>query len=168
MEKSTYLYDLDDHPPFHFGILYGLQWALIIFPSAVIAAGICEAALGLDTQGSIRFLQLILLTSGLFSFIQTLWGHRYPLLEGPSTAVILTFILIVPFGLPAIQGGTILGGILLIIAVLSNQLQKVIRLFTPNVVGVVLMLIAFGLFFLWASAVTRPASRLLPGTGRAS
>ena len=145
MQKPDYLYDIDDHPPFHYGILYGLQWALIMFPSAIIAASICEAALGLDSQGSIRFLQLTLLTSGFFTFIQTLWGHRYPLLEGPSTAVLLTFILFVPFGLPAIQGGTILGGILLIITVLSNQLQRVIRLFTPNVVGVVLMLIAFGL-----------------------
>jgi uracil permease len=84
-----------------------------------------------------------------------MWGHRYPVLEGPSTAVILTFILLVPFGLPAVQGGTIIGGMLLIVAVASNQLQKVIRLFTPNVVGVVLMLIAFGLL--------SPLLRLLMG-----
>ncbi|MFH1350704.1 MAG: solute carrier family 23 protein [Pseudomonadota bacterium] len=145
MEKQTYIYDIDDRPPLHYGILYGLQWAFITFPTAIIAASICEAALDLGLEGSIRFLQLTLLTSGLFTLIQTLWGHRYPLLEGPSTAVILTFILVVPFGLPAVQGGTIIGGILLIVIVLSNQLKRVIRLFTPNVVGVILMLIAFGL-----------------------
>jgi uracil permease len=47
--------------------------------------------------------------------------------------------------LPAIQGGTILGGLLLVIIVLTRQLEKLIKLFTPNVVGVILMLIAFGL-----------------------
>ena len=145
MEKPSYLYDIDDHPPLHYGILYGLQWAFITFPSAIIAVGICGAALNLGLEGGIRFLQLTLLTTGLFSFIQTSWGHRYPLVEGPSTAVMLTFILLAPFGLPAIQGGTIIGGILLVITVLSNQLGRVLRLFTPNVVGVILMLIAFGL-----------------------
>lgn len=145
MEKPSYLYDIDDHPPFHYGILYGLQWAFITFPAAIIAVSICKGALDLSLEGSIRFLQLTLLTSGLFTFIQTLWGHRYPLLEGPSTAVILTFLLVAPYGLPAIQGGMIVGGILLIITVLSNQLERVIRLFTSNVVGVILMLIAFGL-----------------------
>jgi uracil permease len=145
MEKPFYLYDIDDHPPFHYGILYGLQWAFITFPAAIIAVSICKGALDLSLEGSIRFLQLTLLTSGLFTFIQTLWGHRYPLLEGPSTAVILTFLLVAPYGLPAIQGGMIVGGILLIITVLSNQLERVIRLFTSNVVGVILMLIAFGL-----------------------
>lgn len=145
MEKPSYLYDIDDHPPFHYGILYGLQWAFITFPAAIIAVSICKGALDLSLEGSIRFLQLTLLTSGLFTFIQTLWGHRYPLLEGPSTAVILTFLLVAPYGLSAIQGGMIVGGILLIITVLSNQLERVIRLFTSNVVGVILMLIAFGL-----------------------
>ncbi|MFH1242124.1 MAG: solute carrier family 23 protein [Pseudomonadota bacterium] len=145
MEKPAYIYDIDDQIPFHYGILYGLQWAFITFPALIIAVTICSAALDMTSAGSIRFLQFTLLTSGLFTFIQTLWGHRYPLLEGPSTAVLLTFLLVAPYGLSAVQGGTIIGAILLIVAVLSNQLQRIIRLFTPNVIGVILMLIAFGL-----------------------
>jgi len=145
VEKLSYLYEIDAFPPLHRGVLYGLQWAFIAFPSTIIAASICGSAFDLSVQAGIRFLQLTLLTTGLFTLIQTLWGHRYPLLEGPSTAVILTYILLAPFGLPVIQGGTIIGGILLIIMVLSKQLERVLRLFTPNVVGVILMLIAFGL-----------------------
>ncbi len=145
MEKPSYHYDIDDRPPLLYGVLYGFQWAFITFPSVIIAASICEDALGLSLAGGIRFLQLTLLTTGLFTFIQTLWGHRYPLLEGPSTAVLLTFMLVAPYGLSAIQGGTIIGAALLLITVFSNQLERVIRLFTPNVVGVILMLIAFGL-----------------------
>ncbi|MFH1487606.1 MAG: solute carrier family 23 protein [Pseudomonadota bacterium] len=145
MEKPSYLYDLDDRPPFQYALVYGLQWAFITFPIVIIAATIAGTALGLTGTGSIRFLQITFLTTGLFTFIQTLWGHRYPLIEGPSTAVILTFILLVPYGLPAIQGGTIIGGALLIIMVFTRQMERVIRLFTPNVVGVILMLIAFGL-----------------------
>lgn len=155
MEKPSYLYEIDEHPALPYAIIYGLQWAIIAFPTAIIATSICGAALDLDSEGALRFLQLTLLTTGLYTFVQTLWGHRYPLLEGPSTAVMLTFIFLVPYGLPAIQGGTIIGGILLVVIVCSRQLERIIRLFTPNVVGVILMLIAFGLL--------PPLLRLLTG-----
>ena len=54
-------------------------------------------------------------------------------------------MLLAPYGLPAMQGGTIIGGALLLFIVFTKQLNRVIRLFTPNVVGVILLLIAFGL-----------------------
>lgn len=145
VEKPSYVYHIDQQPPFHRLVIYGLQWAFITFPSVIIAASMCGAVLDLNFQSSIRFLQLTLLTSGLFTLLQTLFGHRYPLFEGPSTAVILTFILLAPHGVPAIQGGMIIGGVLLIIIVLSRQLERLMGLFTPNVVGVIMMLIAFGL-----------------------
>jgi xanthine/uracil permease len=145
MTTPPYLYDLDDRLPPHYALLYGVQWAFIMFPALIIAATLSGKALGLTLEGEVRFLQLTLLTSGLFTIIQTLWGHRYPLLEGPATALVLTFILLAPQGIAAIQGGMILGGALLMIAVFSNQLDRILRLFTPNVIGVILMLIAFGL-----------------------
>ncbi|HOC38488.1 MAG TPA: solute carrier family 23 protein, partial [Thermodesulfobacteriota bacterium] len=145
MKSESYIYGIDDHLPVLRGILYGLQWAFIAFPGVIIAASLCGKALNLDPVEEIRFLQFSLLTTGLFTLVQTVWGHRYPLIEGPSTALILTFMLLVPLGLPAIQGGTIMGGTLLVVTVLSKQLKRIIRLFTPNVVGVILMLIAFGL-----------------------
>ena len=145
METPPYIYGIDDRPPFHYGLLYGLQWAFITFPAVIIAATLCGAALNLGLAESIRFLRLALLTTGLFTLLQTLWGHRYPLVDGPSTAVVLTVILLAPQGLAAIQGGMILGGMLLILIVLSRQLERIFRLFTPNVVGVILMLIALGL-----------------------
>jgi uracil permease len=166
MSKESYIYDLDDRLPVPYGILYGLQWAVVTFPFAIISATICGTALNLSPTGNIRFLQLTLFTTGLFSFLQTLVGHRYPLVEGPSIAVILTFILLVPFGLPAVQGGMIIGGLLLVVLVLTKQLEKVIKLFTPNVVGVIVMLIAFGLLpsiirFITAAGSVNPRGEAL-------
>jgi xanthine/uracil permease len=143
--EPDYIYDLDERPPFYYAVLYGLQWAFIMFPAIIMAATLGVSAFGPGHLDSIRFLQLSLLTSGVFTTIQTLWGHRYPLLEGPSTALILSFILLAPLGLPAIQGGTMLGALLLIIVVLSRQLERLFRFFTPNVIGVILILIALGL-----------------------
>ena len=145
MEKPSYIYHIDEPLPILRGSLYGFQWALIAFPSALIASSMCGAALDLNLAENIRFLQLTLLTTGISTFCQSLWGHRYPLLEGPSTALILTFMLLAPLGLPAVQGGMILGGLVLILIVISRRLERLTRLFTPNVIGVILMLIAFGL-----------------------
>jgi uracil permease len=153
--KANYLYDLDDRPPFPYALVYGLQWAFIMFPALIIAATLSVGSLEPGGGDVIRFLRLTLLTSGAFTIIQTLWGHRYPLLEGPASALMLAFILLAPHGIQVIQGGMILGGMLLAALVASRQLERLIRFFTPNVVGVILMLIALGLL--------RPLLRFMTG-----
>lgn len=145
MAKPRYVYDIDDLPPVRFAILYGLQWAVIMFPALIIVSTLSGKALGLSSVQEVSFLQLILLTSGAFTALQSLWGHRYPLLDGPATALLLTFIVLAPYGLGNIQGGMIFGGALLILLVLVGKLGKVIAYATPNVVGVILMLISFSL-----------------------
>jgi len=70
--KPTYLYDLDDHPPLQYALVYALQWAFIMFPALVIVVTLGVESLGPGGADKIRFLQLTLLTSGLFTVIQTL------------------------------------------------------------------------------------------------
>jgi xanthine/uracil permease len=155
--KPEYWYDLDDRLPPKYAVIYGLQWAIIMFPALIIAASLAVESFPKGEIDKVRFLQFTLLTAGVFTALQTLWGHRYPLLEGPSTALMLAFILLAPLGLRAIQGGMIVGGSLLILTVLSGQMDRVTRLFTPNVIGVILMLIALGLL--------RPLLEFMTGAG---
>lgn len=145
MTNPKYIYDIDDHPPPKQALLYGLQWAIIMFPGLIIIATLSGKALHMGAEEEIRFFQLILLTSGFFTAVQSLWGHRYPVLEGPATALLLTFIILAPYGLAVIQGGMILGGVLLICVVTVGKFEKIVAVTTPNVVGVILMLIAFSL-----------------------
>ncbi len=145
MEKPQYIYDIDDRPPLGHAFLYALQWAIILFPALIIVATLAGKALDLDAAGEVRFFQMTLLTSGVFTLLQGFWGHRYPLLDGPAAALLLTFIVLAPFGIESIQGGTILGGLFLMGIVLTGQLSKLVALATPNVVGVILMLISFTL-----------------------
>ncbi len=105
--KPPYIYNLDDHPPIRHALLYGFQWAMIMFPVLIIAASLSVGSFPSGTLDKVYFLQMTLLTSGLFTWLQSVWGHRYPLLEGPSTALMLAFILVAPLGLPTIQGGMI-------------------------------------------------------------
>jgi uracil permease len=145
MEQFNYIYGIDDHPPFRFTVLYALQWTIIVFPVLITAAILPAKVLNFSPAEEVRFLQLILLISGLFTAIQCLVGHKYPVVEGPSTALLLTFVALAPYGLPAIQGGTLLGGVLLMASVLIVKPKRIISIMTPNVVGVILMLISLTL-----------------------
>lgn len=145
MPKHEFIYDIDDLPPLRHTLVYGLQWTIITFPALIIVAALAAKATGMDIPQQVRFLQLTLIASGFFTILQCLWGHRYPLLDGPATALLLTFIVLAPFGIAAIQGGTIFGGALLLAIVAVGKLKKLTAFFTPNVVGVILMLIALTL-----------------------
>ena len=127
--KPEYVYAIDDRLPLGYALIYGLQWAFIMFPGLIIVARLSGIALHAEPEKEVLFFQLLLLTSGLFTVIQCLWGHRYPLLDGPSTAVLLTLIVLAPYGLQAIQGGMIVGSSILIILVSLRKLQRVVAKF---------------------------------------
>jgi len=145
MDRDTYLYGLNHHPPVLLSLLYALQWAVIIFPAYVVAAKIVAQAMHLPPTTEARFLQLILICSGLGTFTQALWGHRYPLVEGPATAHLLAFVSLSPLGLGAVQAASMAAAACLALAAATGAMRLVVRLFTPNVIGVILMLIAFSM-----------------------
>ncbi len=144
-DRHQYIYDLDDPPPLRLAVTYGVQWVIIVFPALIAAAVLPARVLHFSPAEEVRFLQLILLSSGFSTLVQCLWGHRYPVVDGPSTALLLTFLVLAPFGIPVIQAGTILGGILLMGTVLVAKPEKITTLMSPNVVGVILMLVALTL-----------------------
>lgn len=143
--KPEYIYALDDRLPLKYALIYGLQWVVIMFPGLIVVAKLSGIALQVDLEKEVRFFQILLLTSGVFTCIQSLWGHRLPLLDGPSTALLLTLIVLAPYGMEVIQGGLIAGSAMLMALVLLGRLRRIIAYVTPNVVGVILMLIAFSL-----------------------
>ena len=73
---------------------------MIMFPGLIIAASLSVGSFPAGALDKVYFLQMTLLTSGLFTWLQASWGHRYPLLEGPSTALMLAYILLAPLALP--------------------------------------------------------------------
>jgi len=165
MDKPNYIYDLDDRPPLRLGALYALQWAIIIFPIFITSAILPARVLQMGPADAVRFLQLILLSSGVFTTVQCLWGHRYPIIEGPSTALLLTFLVIAPYGLPAVQAGGIAGGLLLMAAVLIVKPKRIVPVMTPNVIGVILMLISLTLLPYLSELMSGAGSS--PGEGSA-
>jgi uracil permease len=135
-------YRLNEVPPWPRLMLYGVQWAVIFLPTIFVVASIAAEFLGLSGREEILFMQRLLLVTGAGMILQTIWGHRYPLLDGPASALLLSFIVLAPEGLPVIQGGMIAGGAVLFALSVSKWIRLLRPLFTDRVVGVILILIA--------------------------
>lgn len=144
-EQNGFIYGVTDRPPWVLLLIYGLQWVFLLFPSLLTAVTLCDHAFSFSPDQRIRFIQLTFVISGVFTVIQSLWGHGYPILEGPATAHILTTLFLAHLGIPAIQGGMILGGITVSITTLCINMAFIRKVFTRNVVIVILLLIAFSL-----------------------
>jgi xanthine/uracil permease len=136
------LYGLDDLPSWPKNLIYGIQWALIFLPTLTILSTISATYLGFQGSDTVLFFQRMLVVTGTVMILQTLWGHRYPLLDGPSSALLLSFVIMAPQGMPAIQGGMIVGGIFLLLLGFLGLMRYLERLFTDKVIGVILILIA--------------------------
>jgi len=135
------IYGLNELPPWPRSLLYGLQWAIIFLPTLIILSTISSEYLDLHEGEKVLFFQRLLATSGGVMILQTLWGHRYPLLDGPSSALLLSFIILAPHGMPAIQGGMIAGGLFLVLLSTFRLVRYLEPLFTDTVIGVILILV---------------------------
>ncbi len=139
------IYQLNEKPPTLKNLLYGIQWTVVFIPIIIILASISSKAIGLDHMGQVSFFQRLLFVTGVATLLQSLIGHRYPIQEGPATALLLSILTLAPFGLEAIAGGMIVGGCFLFLLGSFNWVKWITPLFTDRVVGVILMLIAFTL-----------------------
>jgi uracil permease len=143
--QDTFLFQLNEKPPIHKTLIYGFQWVMIAIPNVVVFSALCGNALGLDPATQISFSQRLLIVTGLMTLLQSLKGHQYPILEGPSSALLLSLMMLVPYGLSSIGGGMMIGGFLLTLVYKFKLFKWLSAFFTPHVVGVILMLVALSL-----------------------
>ena len=83
-------YTLDQRPPLARNFLYAIQWLVVVLPLVVISARLMAAFLDMDgAQASVLFQKMLLLV-GIVTSVQCFRGHRYPLVDGPSAALLLS------------------------------------------------------------------------------
>ncbi len=132
-------YGLDDRPAFGATLLYGLQWLMIAIPVVLTSTFVAPAG------ETVCFTQKMFAVLGATMILQSLWGHRMPLVAGPA-AVLLMGVLTVSsqgFGSDAIYPSIMIGGVLITAIAASGVLSRLQCIFTPRVVVSILVLIAF-------------------------
>jgi uracil permease len=136
------LYKLNDRPPAIKSLFYSLQWLLIVVPLITVTSNLMARFLGMDPVSATALFQRFLLVVGIVTSVQVLFGHRYPLLDGPSAALLLSVAVLARDGADVVSGGMLSGGIFLAVLGGFGLVKKVQALFTDKVIGVVLLLIS--------------------------
>ena len=136
-------------------IFPALQWALFILMSSVVIPVTIAASYGLDTGDAIAFVQRSLFVLGIAGLLQTFFGHRLPIQEGPAGLWWGVFTLYaglgtVLFGSPSetlrvLQFAFLLSGVIFIVLSLFGLVEKLSGLFTPTVTGIYLILMVIQL-----------------------
>ncbi len=138
-------YKVDDTPPFGEFILFGLQWLAISIPGIIVIGKVVGGLHFTDPLAQITYLQKLTFVTGIVLVSQMLWGHRLPLIIGPSTVLLVGMITSAGFEPEAVYASIMMGGGLLFLAAVTGLFGHLQKLFTVRVVAVVLLLIAFTL-----------------------
>ena len=139
-------YGLDDRPKFGMMLMYSLQWFVLAVAVVVTSMFI---AVGSPAE-RVFYTQKAFALMGFATIAQVLWGHRMPIVVGPASVLLVGIITAL-----ASQGGDIntnkiytaiiIGGAIIALLSIGRMLERLQRLFTPRIVVVILMLIAFTL-----------------------
>ncbi|WP_456058764.1 uracil-xanthine permease family protein [Butyricimonas sp.] len=138
-------YELNDKPGILPMLMYGLQWWIVSLPCVVIMGIIVSQLHYTDVAEQTFYLQKLFGIMGIAMIVQVLWGHRLPLIIGPASVLLIGILSTVSSGIPAVYTGIVVGGLVLTELAYSGLLGKLQFVFTPRIVTVILILIAFTL-----------------------
>ena len=136
-------YGLDEKVPFIKTLLFGVQWAVLLISTIIILGRVVGMIHYTDHFSQILYLRKLFIISSVTLGIQIFWGHRLPLIPGPSAVLLIGILASKSFPVSVIYTSIMAGGITLVILSISGLLKHVNRFFTANVISVVLILIAF-------------------------
>lgn len=148
-------YELNDRPPLAQLLTYALQWFVLAI--AVVATSTFVAT-GTEPE-KMFYAQKLFAIIGLTTIIQIIWGHRLPLVVGPAAVLLVGVItsLKAQAEVDAIYSSILIGGVLVTLLGTCNALKYAVKLFTPRIIVVILMLIAFTLTPTISNLIFTPA-----------
>ena len=132
-------YKIDDRPALGAMSLYGLQWLMICIPVVLTSTFVAPEG------QTLFFTQKLFAIMGITMIVNSLWGHRLPLVAGPA-AVLLMGVLAAKgqgSGSEAIYPSMAIGGAIIALLAAFGLMRKVQSVFTPRIVVAIVVLISF-------------------------
>lgn len=138
-------YHIDDKPSSGPLFLYGLQWWAVSLPTMLIIGAVASRLHFADIAMQTFYLKKVFWITGLTVLVQVLWGHRLPIVEGPAAILLAGIVATLSAGYEAVYTAILLCGLFMALAAACGWLARIRFLFTPRVISVILILIAFTL-----------------------
>ncbi|MDR2162785.1 MAG: purine/pyrimidine permease [Clostridiales Family XIII bacterium] len=143
-------YGLDDPIELNKTLAYGFQHMILFIANAAIMPVIVAKAIGLEHVAISDMLLRTLFLCGVLSIVQTRFGHRYPIIDGPSGLWITVLINLgaVTSSLGGdftalrtdIEFGMLIAGVFIFLLGISGKMKYIAALFSPMVNGIFLVL----------------------------
>lgn len=139
-------YGIDDRPRLGQLMLYSLQW--FVLAVAVVTTSLF-IAVGSPAE-RVLYAQKVFALMGAATIVQVLWGHRMPIVVGPASVLLVGIITALAsqgaeVDTDKIYTAVMIGGAAVAALSLGRTLERLQRVFTPRIVVVILMLIAYTL-----------------------
>ena len=115
-------YGLDEMPPWGPWLVFGLQWFILAVPPLIILGKVVAGLQFADVEGQVLYLQRLSLVTGLTLIAQILWGHRLPLILGPSSVLRVGMIASQTRVIDAIYSSILLGGVFTVLLAVTGLL----------------------------------------------
>jgi len=161
--KMTFRYDVDDKPPLIESVFSGIQWFLVTIPNIIVPCAIlAHFHFGDSTHMYTIYLHKAFFITAIMFFLQTFWGHRLPIISGPAIALVVGIVACKGFDVNVIYTSIILCGVIFALFGMTKLFAKVLFIFTPRVVSVVLILIAFILLPHILDLIINPNNGVVP------
>ncbi len=135
-------YGLEDRPSLKENLVYGMQWLAVTIPSVIILGKILGSMQG-SLNAELLYMQKLFAVMAVSLLFQIWLGHRLPLVIGPATVLLIGILASKGSSPEAIYFTILICGIVLTGLAAGGLFAYLMKLFTPRVVAVILLLVAF-------------------------
>ena len=160
----TFRYNVNDRVPAKEMATSGLMWTICSAAFVIIFANVVAGLYDATPAEAVWYAQKLLVITGAAVILQVLFGHRMPVVYGPSAILLTAAIAATDFAPAAFSTALVLCGLLGIVIAQTSLLRRIAKLFTPRVIGTVLTLIPLTLVPTFAGLLANPAQ---PGSAAA-
>lgn len=155
-EKTKPIYGVDEKPPLGHTIVYGFQHIFAMILGSVLGAVVIGDGLGLNTIQVGNFIGYINIAMGLATILQVKWGIKLPLIQGSTMGHVPAYVAIGAVSasisddplvsMQYLTGALLVGALIQTGIGLLNVVEHLRKIFTPMVVGVIIMMVGLGLW----------------------
>jgi xanthine/uracil permease len=153
-----------------------LQWFVFLLANSLTLPIVIGQIYHLPVEEIAGLMQRTFFVVGVSSFLSGWIGHRLPIPDGPAGIWLGIFVLMgemaashgtdASISLRLLEGGMLITGATMIVFGLTGWMNRMLKVFTPLVTGVYLMLLAFqlsGVFLKGMIGVSEPTNRIVAG-----
>ncbi|MDU9375899.1 putative purine permease YwdJ [Methanocorpusculaceae archaeon Sp1] len=153
----SFRYNVNDKVPAKEMATSGLMWTICSAAFVIIFANVVAGLYQADPSETVWYAQKLLVITGAAVILQVMFGHKLPVVFGPSAILLTAAVASTDFAPAAFSTALVLCGVLGIVIAQTGLLGLLAKLFTPRVIGTVLTLIPLTLVPTFVSLIANPS-----------